>query len=186
MAEIHPSLQGPGLHRNLLLLVSRCTGSKDQHIIKGGCESPCCESKHRRTSPAQLPLPPAPGAAERCGTQTRERGARVEGQEGACMPWRGVGRAHTQRERTKTSKGKGERNTEASTYNRKQRNFTCSVVLMHQSTDRERDRQMERRRACEKTPILTLLWRRAASCPALSFRKIKDALVLHLLFLAAG
>lgn len=79
--------------------------------------------------------------------------------------------AHPERERTKNSNGKEERNTEESTYNRKQRNFTCSVVLMHQSMDRERDRQMERRRACEKTWILTLLWRSTASCPALSFWK---------------
>lgn len=85
------------------------------------------------------------------------------------MPWRRVGPARTQRERTKTSKGKEERNTEESTYNRKQRNFTCSVVLMHQSMDRERDRQMERRRACEKTWILTLIWRSTVSCPALPF-----------------
>lgn len=33
-----------------------------------------------------------------------------------------------------------------STYNRKQRNFTCSVVLMHQQNQRqERDRQMEKK-----------------------------------------
>lgn len=87
------------------------------------------------------------------------------------MPWGRVGPAHTQRERTKTSEGEEERNTEESTYNRKQRNFTCSVVLMHQSTDRERDRQMERRRACEKTWIVTLIWRSTASCPALAFWK---------------
>lgn len=37
--------------------------------------------------------------------------------------------AHTQREDTNQQR---ERNTEESTYNRKQRNFTCSVVLMHQ------------------------------------------------------
>lgn len=78
---------------------------------------------------------------------------------------------HPEREDKKNSKGKEERNTEESTYNRKQRNFTCSVVLMHQSTDRERDRHMERRRACEKTWILTLIWRSTASCPALSFWK---------------
>lgn len=53
------------------------------------------------------------------------------------------GAAQTQRE-DRDSKGK--KGVQQSTYNRKQRNFTCSVVLMHQSTDRERDRQMERRR----------------------------------------
>ena len=42
---------------------------------------------------------------------------------------------------------------------------------MHQSTDRERDRQMERRRACEKTRILILIWRSTVSCAALSFWK---------------
>lgn len=31
-----------------------------------------------------------------------------------------------------------------STYNRKQRNFTCSVVLMHQQNQTERDTQMEK------------------------------------------
>lgn len=85
------------------------------------------------------------------------------------MPWRRVGPAPAQRERTKTSQGKDESNREESTYNRKQRNFTCSVVLMHQSMDRERDRQMERRRACEKAWILTLIGRSTAPCPALPF-----------------
>lgn len=39
---------------------------------------------------------------------------------------------------------------------------------MHQSMDRERDRQMERRRACEKTWILTHL-EKHSELPALSF-----------------
>lgn len=45
-----------------------------------------------------------------------------------------------------TAKGpEGARNSR-STYNRKQRNFTCSVVLMHQQNSRrERDRQMEKK-----------------------------------------
>lgn len=78
------------------------------------------------------------------------------------MPWRCVGPAPTQRKRTKTRQGEEGSNREESTYNRKQRNFTCSVVLMHQSMDRERDRQMERRRACEKTWVLTLSGRSTA------------------------
>lgn len=97
------------------------------------------------------------------------------------------GAAHTQRE-DKNSKGK-KRNRGESTYNRKQRNFTCSVVLMHQSMDRERDRQMERRRVCEKTWMLTLLWRSTVSCLALSLGRhthTQDALILHLLSTAAG
>lgn len=80
--------------------------------------------------------------------------------------------AHTQRE-DKNSKGKEKDYRRESTYNRKQRNFTCSVVLMHQSMDRERDRQMERRRVCEKTWMLTLLWRSTGSCLALSLGKDK-------------
>lgn len=48
--------------------------------------------------------------------------------------------AHPVGERTKKKKnnqGKDERKAEESTYNRKQRNFTCSVVLMHPRIDRK-------------------------------------------------
>ena len=45
-----------------------------------------------------------------------------------------------------TAKGPGGAGNSRSTYNRKQRNFTCSVVLMHQQNERrERDRQMEKK-----------------------------------------
>lgn len=127
-------------------------------------------------SSAQLSSPPSlPGAHQARPPWGPRRGVRDTNQtaestsqraEGAGMPWRRVGQ-HTPRERTKTAKEK-KRNTGESTYNRKQRNFTCSVVLMHQSTDRERDRQMERRRVCEKTWMLTLLWRSTVSCLAWS------------------
>lgn len=67
------------------------------------------------------------------------------------MPWRRVGPAHTQSEREqkkkKNNQGKDERKAEESTYNRKQRNFTCSVVLMHPRIDRkETDRWREEKR----------------------------------------
>lgn len=139
------------------------------------CGSACRESKRRARRGGSSPLLPCPPlAGPSCpGDPGHNRTAEstVKGRGGARMPWGRVGPAHTQRERTKTSEGEEERNTEESTYNRKQRNFTCSVVLMHQSTDRERDRQMERRRACEKTWIVTLIWRSTASCPALAFWK---------------
>lgn len=57
---------------------------------------------------------------------------------------------HPVGERTKKKKnnqGKDERKAEESTYNRKQRNFTCSVVLMHPRIDRkETDRWREEKR----------------------------------------
>lgn len=124
--------------------------------------------------------------AEGCGGTNQTAESTSQRAEGAGMPWRRVGQ-HTPRERTKTAKEK-KRNTGESTYNRKQRNFTCSVVLMHQSTDRERDRQMERRRACEKTWMLTLLWRSIVSCLARSLGRHTHTgcRILHLLSTAAG
>lgn len=61
----------------------------------------------------------------------------------ANMLWRdGLGRVG---EKLPTVLGTN-RNNSRSTYNRKQRNFTCSVVLMHQQNKRqERDRQMEKK-----------------------------------------
>lgn len=56
----------------------------------------------------------------------------------SCMGWgpcHGDGWADTHPENR--SKGKEERKAEESTYNRKQRNFTCSVVLRHPRIDRK-------------------------------------------------
>lgn len=69
----------------------------------------------------------------------------------AHMPWKDGGKGWDRKLPTVpgTHRDDGE-----STYNRKQRNFTCSVVLMHQQNQRqERDRQMEKKKSCKDWSI---------------------------------